>query len=505
LQPGWYTVELGFGPENDTRKVIDLEFLDASKVPDFSVNLYSLPSQAGKDSVRILGVSLAREAHGIRWRKNQTRAVVSAPLLSFSIASGRPDGKTVSLEVIDTQWNGGTAALPEQVGRGLLRALANQAVSLRWNLEDGSSLQTPEAKESSVFLSAELRSIVSLTQKSPRLHLERYPERAGPEMDASLRSAELLPLFTPSPETVEIVVEGQGLDPRAVRLADFPGGARMAAVLSWDDGVANDKRAAELMQQHGWRASFFMNRPSLMLPRWQELEALGHEIGSHSWSHPQYWLQSPQRCEDESVLMRKLLEREVAHPVISFAYPFNYVPAFDREGDYVLRAQKAAGYLSGRSTLNGSLRLDDLGEPLALRTNGKFNMPADRIDAAWKRAAAAERGVFYLWGHTYEMTREADWKAFTELLSNYGRRPEVWYASQGDLMVWRWLRENVKVYAEGNSGRVTVRLVRSTLHPWWSARVPVALVLPGTLHSVASANATTTITNGVVQIAWPSW
>jgi hypothetical protein len=41
------------------------------------------------------------------------------------------------------------------------------------------------------------------------------------------------------------------------------------------------------------------------------------------------------------------------HPVISFAYPFNHLPAFDKDGDYVLGGVRNAGYWSGRSTMSG--------------------------------------------------------------------------------------------------------------------------------------------------------
>ena len=41
--------------------------------------------------------------------------------------------------------------------------------------------------------------------------------------------------------------------------------------------------------------------------------------------------------------MRKKLEAQLRHPVISFAYPFGSQPAYDEQGDYVLRSIVAAG------------------------------------------------------------------------------------------------------------------------------------------------------------------
>jgi hypothetical protein len=265
--------------------------------------------------------------------------------------------------------------------------------------------------------------------------------------------------------------------------------------------VIQDTRNAELLKKHGWRASFFFNRNSVMVERWKELEDLGMEVGSHSWSHPAYWLQTPKRCHDESVAMRQFLESKVKHPVISFAYPFNYGAAYDAGGDYVLRAQRDAGYLSCRSTMTGDLSLDDLGEPLAMKTNAHFLKPVEHIEAAWNRAAATKRGVFYIWGHSYELVKESDWSSFESLLRKYGRRPGAWYASQGDLMVWKWLRDNAKLSASGDSNRVLVRIECDTIHPWWEARVPLAIQMSGQVTAATVDGKPVPVLKGQIQIA----
>ena len=83
LAPGWHTVELGFGPEQNTRKLIDFECLDETGAPVLSVNLYHAPSRNGTQPLATFGMHLARPAVAIRWRKNQVRNMVSAPLLQL--------------------------------------------------------------------------------------------------------------------------------------------------------------------------------------------------------------------------------------------------------------------------------------------------------------------------------------------------------------------------------------------------------------------------------------
>jgi peptidoglycan/xylan/chitin deacetylase (PgdA/CDA1 family) len=501
LGPGWHSVEVGFGPEQNTRKLVNVEWLDADGNPLLSVDAYHLPGRTGDLPVAVLGIFLDRPATTVRWRKNQARRMASAPLVSLEIKPGRSAFGKASIEAVKTSVVSGNVVFPRDLGGGLLRAVSTAPIALGWRQTDGKSFSTPAASETTVFLDADLSEIAVEGARDASLHLERRFEAKSP-VDGSLLKRPIIPLVGPGNEELTIDVRGTGLDSQAVAMADFPGGARMAAVQSWDDGIPQDRRLAELLHKTGWRASFFFNQPSPMLDRWKELEDFGMEVGSHSWSHPAYWLQTPRRCHEESLAMRILLEGRVGHPVISFAYPFNYGAAYDARGNYVLRAQREAGYLSCRSTMTGTLSLDDPGDPLAMKTDGHFLMPRDRIEAAWKRAAGTERGVFYLWGHSYELPGEADWAALENLLEKFGRRPEAWYASQGDLMVWKWMRENVKLSASGGATRLVVRLERGALHPWWAARVPVAVQVPGRITAATLDGRALPVVNGQIQIDW---
>ena len=500
LEPGWHTVELGFGPETNTRKLVNLEFLDAQQRPLLSLDAYHLPSRGGMRPVVVLGIYLARSASAIGWRKNQTRNLPSAPLVSLEIKPGRPADGLAFMEAVEAPVVSGKVMFPADLGGGLIRSVSTTPVALAWKQSDTKEFATPSSPTTPVFVNATLSSITLQSGTATSLLLERRFESKSP-LGQDLGNRPVIPLVGPGKRELTIEVRGTALDGGAAAMADFPGGASMAAVQSWDDGVTQDKRNAGLLQKHGWRASFFFNHHSPMVGRWKELEDLGMEVGSHSWSHPAYWLQTPRRCHEESAAMRLFLESKVSHPVISFAYPFNYGAAYDASGDYVLRAQQDAGYLSCRSTMTGTLSLDDLGNPLAMSTNGHFLIPADCIEAAWKRAASTKRGVFYIWGHSYELVKETDWAAFERMLQQYGGRPEAWYASQGDLLVWQLLREQTKLSASGNANRVLIRLKSPNLHPWWAGRVPLAIQVPGHITSAEVDGKPLPVVNGQIQIA----
>ncbi|HVU98942.1 MAG TPA: polysaccharide deacetylase family protein [Puia sp.] len=60
----------------------------------------------------------------------------------------------------------------------------------------------------------------------------------------------------------------------------------------------------------------------------QQLEKLGMEIGGHSWHHIR--LKDANNAAEEVQQCRKILERIVSGPLLSFAWPFGSVPANHR-------------------------------------------------------------------------------------------------------------------------------------------------------------------------------
>ncbi|MGQ9553939.1 MAG: polysaccharide deacetylase family protein [Anaerolineae bacterium] len=70
----------------------------------------------------------------------------------------------------------------------------------------------------------------------------------------------------------------------------WPDGRLGAISLTFDDGLDSQlAKAVPLLEQHGFRATFYLNpvgiRWETNLPAWQQVAARGHEIGNHSLSH----------------------------------------------------------------------------------------------------------------------------------------------------------------------------------------------------------------------------
>jgi len=189
----------------------------------------------------------------------------------------------------------------------------------------------------------------------------------------------------------------------------------------WDDGVLNDERLVGLFRKHGAKATFNLN-PGLMdpdkrgrrewvaprAPGWSHLGFLcgklslrdipevydGFQLASHCWRHEnagslpdEEWIASAMRA-------RTYLEDVVQRPCTGFAWPCGITTPG------TIAALRAAGFEYGRTTAYSADVLGDNPEPMALRSSCHF-LSRD----FWARydAEKARGGVFYFWGHSYEI------------------------------------------------------------------------------------------------------
>ncbi len=113
-------------------------------------------------------------------------------------------------------------------------------------------------------------------------------------------------------------------------------------VLTFDDGFANVlEHAAPVLSELGFRATIFVvsgrcgqindwpnqapDIPRLPLLSWSELAQLataGFEVGAHSVTHPVLTEITQAEAEREIVESKATIEKELARPVKTFAYPF---------------------------------------------------------------------------------------------------------------------------------------------------------------------------------------
>jgi hypothetical protein len=203
----------------------------------------------------------------------------------------------------------------------------------------------------------------------------------------------------------------------------------MTVVQCWDDGVTADVRLVEILRRHGAKATFNLNAGLHEAQRklvrtyeggeiwrlgWDEMRAVydGFTIANHSLTHPNLEPLAPGGLQREIVDGRDRLQQFFAQPVYGFAYPFGTY------SDAVMAAVREAGHTYARTT--GSVERPFPPEnPMALHPCCHFLAPD-----LWARyEKAREGGVFYFWGHAYEMTNESMWSAFETLIACIGADP----------------------------------------------------------------------------------
>lgn len=124
------------------------------------------------------------------------------------------------------------------------------------------------------------------------------------------------------------------------------GGALSSAVITFDDGhISNYELALPVLQEHGARATFFIpasfvGKASDVMSSAQlrELSSLGHEVASHSWSHPVLTRCSATDLMDELVRSRETLENIIGSQVKAISMPHGSWNA------RVIAACREAGY-----------------------------------------------------------------------------------------------------------------------------------------------------------------
>jgi peptidoglycan/xylan/chitin deacetylase (PgdA/CDA1 family) len=130
------------------------------------------------------------------------------------------------------------------------------------------------------------------------------------------------------------------------RIARFDGDRRAALCYTFDDNLRDQYRLAiPMLNECNFKGTFFVI-PGLTLecpllaeqrqitcdndrwggiawPELQEMSEQGHEIGNHTWSHPDLTKASHQTVEAELQRAFDLITKKIGHPPLTAAFPFN--------------------------------------------------------------------------------------------------------------------------------------------------------------------------------------
>ena len=109
--------------------------------------------------------------------------------------------------------------------------------------------------------------------------------------------------------------------------------------------------------------------------------------------------------------------------VLGFAYPFGTF------SDVVKEELRAAGYAYAR-TVAVADQVFPPADPMELHVSAHVHAPT--FWESFDRAKAAG-GVFYFWGHSYEIRNDAMWREFEETIARLSADPDVRWVNNIDL------------------------------------------------------------------------
>ncbi len=235
----------------------------------------------------------------------------------------------------------------------------------------------------------------------------------------------------------------------------FPGGLSKAFTLSYDDGVTQDRRLAELFRSCGLKCTFNLNaglcghKFSEGVIRMEEREFdevyAGHEIGGHALWHSALDGVGASRMAYEIVEDKRRLETHAAEPLRMFAYPFGTF------NDAVVEQLRMAGYEGARTTVSThsfALPKDFLRwDPTCHHGDEKLMELAEKFVGG----AGMGASLFYVWGHAYEFDGANNWNVIEELCAFIAaHREKLWVCTNGDILKYVKAFRSLEYSADGH-------------------------------------------------------
>jgi len=141
-----------------------------------------------------------------------------------------------------------------------------------------------------------------------------------------------------------------------VRVAEWLNGAASAVSFTFDDCDLTHQAIGDILEQHGFRGSFFVNPGD---SRWNLTEYLntyiglaqrGHEVGNHSLNHHRLTELTVNQIEREVVEPIAIIQNDIGVRPISFVHPFN---ATNKAVDKVVFASHPFSRVSSLHSMRG--------------------------------------------------------------------------------------------------------------------------------------------------------
>lgn len=228
----------------------------------------------------------------------------------------------------------------------------------------------------------------------------------------------------------------------------FPNGLAKAVTLSYDDGVEQDKKLMEILDQYGLRCTFNLNS-GCWAPeghRWPEgtihrrmprSEAVAlykdtpHEVAVHCLTHASLVELPIDQMIHEIKADRENLERDFGGIIRGFAYPYG---TFSDTAVEALRACNIQYARTVMATHDFNIPQDWL--RLAATCHHKDPMLDQLCDTFLSTYTSFRSCLFYLWGHSYEFEADNNWDVIERFARKMGGHDDIWYATNIEIVTY---------------------------------------------------------------------
>lgn len=228
-------------------------------------------------------------------------------------------------------------------------------------------------------------------------------------------------------------------------------GKLKAITFSYDDGVTQDKRLIDIFNKYGLKCTFNINSGLLgtagllvrdgvtvahCKPRPEEIKRIyeGHEIASHSLTHPMLPELSDEEIISEVENDRIALSELAGYEVVGFAYPCGGVN-FDRRVAEIIKNNTGVKYCRTTVSTHNFEIQSNLFE--FRPTVGHHHEYSDMLKLGKKfiELETDKPALLYIWGHSYEFDIYNRWNEFEEFCKFISNRDEIFYGTNKDVLL----------------------------------------------------------------------
>ena len=249
----------------------------------------------------------------------------------------------------------------------------------------------------------------------------------------------------------------------------YPDGKAKAVTFSYDDGVCQDKRLAEVFDRYGMKATFNHNCERMHKFNYTKEEVFeyflskGHEIAIHGANHRPTGNLRPIEGIRDVLDCRLELEEKCDRIIRGMAYPDSGITFMGNFGSYEAVKQFLTELdVAYARTLGGDndsfLLPNDFHAwmPSAHHNNPKImkyveNFLSLDLSTAMYHARRAPR-LLYIWGHSYEFDRNDNWEHIEEICRRLSGKEDVWYAT--NIEICEYVEAYRRLVYSANGARV---------------------------------------------------